>query len=375
MILQDVESAEVQGLLRDSIVEMITRLTPPHQLVERAERAASGEVDTNLWDALRGDFGATGLTVPDRLGGAGATFAEAAVVLVELGSSLASVPYVSQVVATDLLLRVGAGAECELMLTDAAAGKCTIAVAFDPESLGEATSADQWTIERSGNDWLLSGARDYVPDLAAADVVLLPIRDGVGVSLFAVRRADLGLALLESLDLTRPLSRVVANRSPAVLLGNRGDMQEAVALARCVGQIAIACEQLGVCRRVLRMAVEYAGSRVQFGRPIGAFQAIKHKLAEVAVSVDSAESAVAHGIWAVERGSSRELEESAAIASIVCGGAAITASAENIQVHGGTGFTWEHCAHLYYRRALADAELYGRRSQHADRLLALAHPG
>ncbi|QZS52781.1 acyl-CoA dehydrogenase family protein [Rhodococcus opacus] len=375
MILEHTESSEDRAFLRESIIAMVRKVNPPENLLERAETASAGGTDSELWSALSGDFAAPALAVPEALGGVGATFAEAAVVLEELGAALATVPYLSTFVATEVLL---AAAGCDISdkwVPRLAAGEATATVIFDPVLTGDHAFAEQsapFAVQQKPDGYTLSGTDEFVIDGATADLILIPVRDASGCTLFAVEGKHLRRDVMHTLDPTRPLAVITAENAPAEVVGTVGDAGQLMARARDLALLAIGCEQLGQSKTVLNMAVEYARERRQFGRPIGSFQAIKHKLAEVAVAVQSAESAVEHGIWAAAKGTADELSRAAAMVAMACAPAAVLAAGECIQVHGGIGFTWEHPAHLYYRRALSSAGLLGKPQHHAERLFELA---
>ncbi|MFZ2174694.1 MAG: acyl-CoA dehydrogenase family protein, partial [Rhodococcus sp. (in: high G+C Gram-positive bacteria)] len=328
MILEHSEAAEDRVLLRESVIAMVRKVNPPGNLLQRAEAASAGNSDRELWSALSGNFAAPALPVPEALGGVGATFAEAAVVLEEVGAALATVPYLSTVVATEVLLAADGCGVSSKWLPRIAAGEATATVLFDPILIGDRAFVDQFApfvVSKTSAGYALSGTAEFVVDGATADLILVPVREESGYTLFAVEGRDVHRDPMQTLDLTRPLAVIRAENAPAELIGTSGEADHLVARARDIALLAIGCEQLGQSKTVLNMAVEYARERIQFGRPIGSFQAIKHKLAEVAVAVQSAESAVEHGIWAAVHGSAEELSRAAAMVAMVCGPAAVLA--------------------------------------------------
>lgn len=375
MILEHSEATEDRIMLRESIIAMVRKINPPENLLGRAEAASAGGADTELWSALSGEFAAPALAVPEALGGIGATVAESAVILEELGAALATVPYLSTFVATEVLLAAPQCAVSDKWVPRLAAGEATATAIFDPVLIGDHAYAEQsapFAAQQTPHGHTLSGTSDFVIDGATADLILIPVRDAAGCTLFAVEGKHLRRDSMHTLDPTRPLAVITADDAPAEVVGVVGDAGQLMAHARDLALLAIGCEQLGQAKFVLNMAVEYARERRQFGRPIGSFQAIKHKLAEVAVAVQSAESAVEHGIWAAAKGSAAELSRAAAMVAMACAPAAVLAAGECIQVHGGIGFTWEHPAHFYYRRALSSQGLLGTPQHHAERLFELA---
>jgi alkylation response protein AidB-like acyl-CoA dehydrogenase len=232
--------------------------------------------------------------------------------------------------------------------------------------------------DKDAGGWAVSGTADIVLDGATADLVLVAARTGSGPSLFAVAGQDATLLRtpLVALDSTRKLAELRFERTPATLIGADGGAGAALHRTADLATLYLAAEQLGGASRVLSMAVEYAGTRVQFGRAIGSFQAIKHRCADMLVDVESARSVVYHGLWTAvhDPGS---LPVAAGLARSVTSDAYHRVAADNIQIHGGIGFTWEHPAHLYVKRAKSSQLLLGSPAQHRARLaecLDLARP-
>ena len=221
----------------------------------------------------------------------------------------------------------------------------------------------------SGDDWTLTGTKSYVLDGATADLLLVTARTPAGISLFAVSADATGLTRtsLGTLDLTRKQARVEFAGTPARLVGTDGQAAALLTAVLDVAAIGLAAEQVGGAARVLEMSVEYAKIRVQFGRPIGSFQAIKHKCADMLLEVESAKSAAYYGLWAVATDSD-EVPMVASLAKAYCSDAYMHCTSENIQIHGGIGFTWEHPAHLYFKRAKTDQLLFGDPTYHREQL-------
>jgi alkylation response protein AidB-like acyl-CoA dehydrogenase len=185
---------------------------------------------------------------------------------------------------------------------------------------------------------------------------------------------------LVTMDLTRPQAAIVLNGTPAQRIAAGEDAERVIAHALQVGSALLAVEQVGAAQHLLNLSVEYAKSRLQFGRQIGSFQAIKHKLADMLVDLEHARSTAYHAVWALTAGSD-DPALAASIAQATCSAAFSRIAADAIQVHGGIGFTWEHQAHLYFKRAATDAALLGSAEQHRDRVAdlvldnAVAHSG
>ena len=231
---------------------------------------------------------------------------------------------------------------------------------------------------RGGDSWTLSGTKMFVVDGHSADVVLVAARTGVAMSLFAVERNAPGLSStpLATMDQTRKQARLDFAATPARLIGVEGSGWDALGRMLDLATVALAAEAVGGAQKCLEMSVEYAKLRVQFGRPIGSFQAIKHKSADMLVEVESAKSAAYYAMWAASEGND-ELPVVASLAKAYCGEAYFHTAAENIQIHGGIGFTWEHPAHLYFRAGqelrahVRRSELPSRASRSAHRNLAM----
>jgi alkylation response protein AidB-like acyl-CoA dehydrogenase len=221
----------------------------------------------------------------------------------------------------------------------------------------------------SGGGWTLDGHKMFVIDGAVADLVLVAAHTGRGVSLFAVEGTASGLTrtALATMDQTRKQARLEFAGTPARLVGEEGGAGDVLTRTLDLAAVALAAEQVGGAQRCLDMAVEYAKSRIQFGRPIGSFQAIKHKCADMLLEVESAKSAAYYAGWAAAEDSD-ELPVVASLAKSYCSEAYFHAAAENIQIHGGIGFTWEHDAHLYFKRAKSSELLLGDPSYHRELL-------
>ncbi|MER6575095.1 acyl-CoA dehydrogenase family protein [Nonomuraea sp. NPDC001023] len=295
------------------------------------------------WQAFARDVGAAGLLVPDRYGGAGCGPAEAAAVAEELGRALSPHPFLqSAVLAVGALMADGDEEARARLLPELASGAATATVVLPGD--GELALADD----------RLSGAVPYALD---GEIVLVYTGEHL------VEAAPTRRTAYPTMDETRPLTSLAFDRAPVRRLGPGTSW----ARVRDLGIAALAAEQTGGAARCLEMATEYARSRRQFGRPIGSFQAIKHKLADVLLLVESARSAARA---AAEAASGPETEVFAAVAGSYCAEAYLTAAGENIQVHGGIGVTWEHPAHRYLKRATSDAQLLCPPRTHRARLAA-----
>ncbi|MDQ6837318.1 MAG: acyl-CoA/acyl-ACP dehydrogenase [Actinomycetota bacterium] len=326
--------------------------------------------DTAVWQQMAGQLGLQGLAVPEEYGGSGYSYVELIVVFEEMGRALLCAPYFSSVaLAANLLLSAGDDAAKKDYLPGIAAGTTRATVAL-------AEASGRWdeqgvTVQAigSGQDWTLEGDKLYVLDGHIADLILVAARTAAGVSVFAVDKGASGMetAPLATMDQTRKQAKVTFSSTPARLVGSDGQGWAAVSKMLDLAVVALAAEQVGGAQKVLDMAVEYAKVRVQFGRPIGSFQAIKHKCADMLLEVESSKSAAYYAGWAAAEDND-ELPVVASLAKSYCSEAYFHAAAENIQIHGGIGFTWEHPAHLYFKRAKSSELLFGDPSYHRELL-------
>jgi alkylation response protein AidB-like acyl-CoA dehydrogenase len=361
-------SADDLGALRASVRGFLEEASPEAE-VRRAIESADG-FDPGVWERLAGQLGVTGLVVPEEFGGSGAGFVELGVVLEETGRSLLPAPFFSTaVLGVGALLLSGDADAQQAHLPAVAAGRRRVAVA-----VAEGGAPWAGTLEcratAGPRGWLLEGTKDGVLDGAGADLVLvLAVADG-GPALFAVDgdAAGLGRTPLRTLDLTRRQARIGFHATPATLVGQLGDGLRIAGDLLHRARAGLAAEQVGGAQRVLEMATGYASTRYQFGRPIGSFQAIKHRCADMLIDVERARAAADAALRAVDSAPG-ELPVAAAVASSFCSDAYFAAAASNIQVHGGIGFTWEHPAHLYYRRAKSSQLLLGSASAAREELL------
>ncbi len=342
----------------------------------RRTMAAGDGHDTVLWRQLARELGLAGLVIPERHGGAGLGWVELVGVMEELGRTLACVPFLSTVgLATATILAAGTEEQQQAILPALARGEVTAALAWleiggDPDPAAVTTTARP----APGGHVLLAGKKRFVVDGHSADLLLVVARapgtsgaDGLAVYEVPAGADGVRRHRLPTMDATRALAEVVLAdvRVPAASrLGDGGWPAIARALAR--GRVALAAEQVGGAQRCLDLGVDYAKVRHQFGRPIGSFQAIQHTLAELFVQVESARSAAYYAGWAAAHATADEADEAAAVAAAYCGDAYFHCAAETIQVHGGIGFTWEHDAHLYFKRARASRTLLGTPAFHRE---------
>ncbi|MCV7282170.1 acyl-CoA/acyl-ACP dehydrogenase [Mycolicibacterium flavescens] len=356
---------EEQGQLRAAV----RKFSADHFSEEkvRAQMESDPPFDAKVWARLGAELGVLGLAVPEADGGAGGTLVDQAVAVEELGARLACGPLFGTVyLAIPALVAAPAGEVRDELLADLVEGRRTAAVVV-PDRAG-VFDPDAVTVEVAGET--LSGTATQVVDGGVADVLLVAARGPQGVGLYAVDAAQVQRSPLATLDLTRPQADVVFADAAARLVAGAEEAPRVLEHALQVGAALLAVEQVGAAQHLLDLSVDYAKTRWQFGRPIGSFQAVKHRLANLLVDVEHARSTAYHAIWALSDGSD-DPALATSIAQAVCSAALTHVATDTIQVHGGIGFTWEHQAHLYYKRATTDAVLLGSAEQHRDRIAAM----
>lgn len=340
----------------------------------REQMATDRGYDPAVWQQLAGEMGLAGLIVPEELGGAGYTFVELLIVMEEMGRALLCAPYLSTAVfATNALLECADETTKKELLAGIAAGETRATVAHaEPNGRWDLAGVEM-EAEKQADGFTLSGTKSFVLDGHTADVLLVIARPagGEGLSLFRVDANAPGLAttLIPSLDITRKLASVDFAGTPAQLVSS-GDQTAALERVLALTEAALAAEQVGGAQMCLETAVEFAKTRLQFGRPIGSYQAIKHKCANMLVEVEFAKSAAYAACFAAASGEA-DLLESAALAKSYCSESYFHTAAENIQIHGGMGFTWELPCHLYFKRAKASELFLGDAAHHRERLAEL----
>ncbi|WP_322777872.1 acyl-CoA dehydrogenase family protein [Frankia sp. Cas4] len=326
--------------------------------------------DPDVWEMLSGELGLAGLIIPEEHGGSGASATELGIVLEEAGRALLCAPLLSSaVLAAQTLLESNDAAAQREFLPRLATGRCRGALAVTEEPGSWDPAAVSVTAMRSGDEWVVSGTKSYVLDGHTAQLLIVSARTGDQVSLLLVDADAQGVAreVLPTMDQTRKQARITFHDVSGRLLGSEGAAPEVLDRVFRFAAAALAAEQVGGAQRVLEMAVDHAKARVQFGRTIGSFQAIKHRCADLLVEVESARSA-AYFALACFASASENFVDAAHVAKAYCSDAFTRAAAENIQIHGGIGFTWEHPAHLYLKRAKASGQLLGSPAHHRDRL-------
>jgi alkylation response protein AidB-like acyl-CoA dehydrogenase len=366
-------SAE-QRELRESVRRFLAERAPLPRVRELMD--SSDAMDVGVWRQAADQLGLQGIAIPEEYGGAGFSFAEQAIVLEELGGALYTGPYLASAVlaATALLASEDEGARRDL-LPGIASGQRIATLAFTEDDGSWGPDAVRLAAVKHGDGWRLDGHKSFVLDGHGADLILaVAVTDAdssgpAALSLFAVDggASGLGRRVLPTLDQTRRLARCEFSDVPARLIGSPGAGRAVLEHTLDVAAIALAAEQLGGAQRALDMAVGYAKVRQQFGRAIGSFQAIKHRCADLLLEVESLRSAVGYAAAAVAEGSG-EVPVLASLVKAYASEVYSRVAAENIQIHGGIGFTWEHDAHLYLKRAKASELFLGDGSYHRERL-------
>jgi alkylation response protein AidB-like acyl-CoA dehydrogenase len=332
--------------LRAAVRDVATDRCPPARLREVVDEHDA--YDAELWRLVSTDLGLVGIAVSESYGGSGGSFVDAAVVIEAAGAALLPVPILTGIVAAVALDR-GAGEAAASLLPPIAAGERTAALVVAPDVAADGPS--------------LRGTAGQVIDGHHADVLVVAAADG----LWAVERHASGVDVVggPSLDLTRWQATVSFDGPVAQPVGGADASARAVDLLR----VALAVESVGAARHCLDATVDYLKTRVQFGKPIGSFQALQHRAADLAVDLEAATSTAYYAAWTAAD-SPAELPVVAPLAKAVCADAAYRIAAETIQLHGGIGFTWEHEAHLYFKRATATRMLLG--DAHRQRQLVAA---
>ena len=347
---------DIEDALRESVRDLLTARCTPEKVLAAYDGDRS--LSPRLWRAVAVDLGLAGLLVPESFGGAGATAREAAVVLEELGRFVAPVPFLtSSVVATSAL----ASCQDDALVGSLASGERAAALVV-PFSAGVTTFAATVAASDDGN---LQGTVTSVAGALEADVLLVPVVADERVELHLLDAATVAIEPVVSLDMTRQLADIdLAGATSRTVVADGG---AAVRDALELGAALLASEQLGVAQWCLDTTVAYLGDRRQFGRLVGGFQALKHRLADLYVVVESARAAARYAAaTAAEDDPDREV--AASLAQAYCADVAVWAAEECVQLHGGIGMTWEHPAHLYLKRAKADQIAFGSPGSHRLRL-------
>ena len=359
MSLGDLLYSDTEDALRDSVRNLFVDRCPP-ELVARCYDSPPQQF-SEVWRTLAAELGAAGLLIPESLGGAGASAREAAVVMEEVGRAVAPVPFLSSaILATVALL----GAGDTRTVSELAQGAVTGALAV-PLSTAPGDPVAGVNVGAGG----LTGQVTSVAGAADADVLVVPVTGPDGLELHTVSRDAVGLEVspLLALDMTRPLADLVFSRVASTRIGRA---EPALRVALDTGAALLASEQLGLAQWCFDTTLAYVKQRKQFGRAIGSYQAIKHRLADLWLEVGSATAAARYAADTCARGD-QDAGTAAALAQAYCSDIAVHAAEECVQLHGGIGMTWEYPAHLYLKRAKSDQLALGTDYRHRARLAEL----
>ena len=357
-----------QEQLRDFVRSFLEEKSPESAVREQMDTEQG--FDPDVWAQMSEQMGLPALTIPEEYGGQGFTRIEQVVVLEEMGRSLLCAPYFSSaVMAANTLMLSGDESAKQAYLPGIASGETRGTFAFTEQNGRWDEPGVTMAATAKNGAWRLDGVKMYVLDGHTADLLIVAARTSGGVSLFTVDPGAAGLTrtALSTMDQTRKQAKLTFEGVEATLIGEEGQGWPVLEGVLDLASVALAAEQVGGAQRCLDMSVEYAKVRVQFGRPIGSFQAIKHKCADMLLEVESAKSAAYYAGWCAAE-MNDELAQVASLAKSYCSEAYFHAAAENIQIHGGIGFTWEHPAHLYFKRAKSSELLFGDPTYHRELL-------
>jgi alkylation response protein AidB-like acyl-CoA dehydrogenase len=360
--------SEEQEELRNIVRQFLEAKSPESAVREQMDTERG--FDPEVWSQMAEQLGLQSLIVPEEFGGQGYGYVELIVVLEEMGRSLLCAPFFSTVVlATNTLLVAGDDAAKAAILPGIASGETIATLAITEPNGKWDESGIEATATNEGGTWKINGTKSFVIDGHTADLIIVAAKTGAGTSLFTVSGNAAGLTrtALATMDQTRKQAKLDFDGVEATLLGTDGAGWDTLSTVLDLAAVGLAAEEVGGAQYVLEMAVQYAKDRVQFGRPIGSFQAIKHKCADMLLEVESAKSAAYYAGWCASE-LNDELPAVASLAKAYCSDAYFHAAAENIQIHGGIGFTWEHPAHLYFKRAKSSELLFGDPSYHRELL-------
>jgi alkylation response protein AidB-like acyl-CoA dehydrogenase len=363
--------SDEQEQLRDSVRSFLEAKSPSVE-VRRLMDTEDG-YDPGVWDQMSRELQLQGLHIPEEFGGQGFTFVELGIVLEEMGRALLCSPYFSTtVLAANAILNAGNAEQQAELLPGIATGSTIATLAFTEPNGRWDPSGIELEAKQSGNGYALEGCKSFVIDGHRADLIVVAARlEGTqgeeGISFFTVDGDAVGLSRtsLPTMDQTRKQARLDFRAVQARPLGDLGRGWPLLAKTLDQAAVALSNEMMGGAQKVMETSVDYAKTRVQFGRPIGSFQAIKHKCTDMLVEVEAGKSAAYYAAW-IAADDTAELPLAASLAKAYCSDAYFHCAAENIQIHGGIGFTWEHDAHLYFKRAKSSQLLFGDGIYHRE---------
>ena len=366
--------SDEQEQFRTGLRRFLNEKSPPSEI--RRLMATDDGYDRAAWRQLNTSLGLTAVQIPEAYGGQGFGFVELAIVLEEMGRALLCAPYFSTaVLAANAILNAGAEDQKQTLLPAIAAGDTVATLAFTEDNGRWDSSGVALTAAKEGGGYRLDGVKSFVLDGHTADLLIVVARrpgsaGDEGLSFFIVDGKAKGLErrLLKSVDQTRKLARLTFNSVQAELLGEAG--AAAAPLARTLDQAAVclANEMVGGAEHMRQSALDYVMMRMQFGRPIASFQAVKHKCADMLVDVELAKSAAYYAAEAAAENDA-ELPAIASLAKACAADAFIQTAKETIQLHGGIGFTWDNDTHLWFKRAKSSEVFLGTPVYHRELLM------
>ncbi|MBI3651819.1 MAG: acyl-CoA/acyl-ACP dehydrogenase [Acidobacteria bacterium] len=364
----DFDLSKPQKLLQESAKTFFSRECSPERV--RELMATETAHDEALWRAMA-DQGWTGLIVPEAYGGLGLGLVELAVVVEEMGRANLPGAFISTLWAAALMERAGSEAQKAEYLDAISAGELKATVALLEASADWHPAAVQLRAEVEGQGYRLNGRKEFVTDAAIADVILVAARTSGGLIILVVKKDSAGVTITETpaMDATRKLYTVEFQEAHIeAALTNK--VKDALEYSMGVAAIALSAEMLGGMQWTLDTTVEYAKTRLQFGRPIGTYQAVQHHCADMLLMTESSRSAVYYAAYALSEKDSMA-RHAVSIAKAYCSDAAREVGNLGIQCHGGIGFTWEHNLHLYYKRAKSSEIMLGDATYHREELARL----
>ena len=355
----------------DNLRESVRRFLEQRSTTQDIRRLMESQdtYDLAVWKQLAQQMGLPGIAIPEEYGGSGYGIIEQVIILEEMGRALLPAPYFSSaILAATALLESADEAACRELLPGIADGSATATLAW-VEKLGawDITAQLDARATATTDGWSLTGHKTLVLDATTASLVLVVAATPAGPSLFAVVPGAAGMTSrpLKTLDSTRPFGSIEFDATPARLIGTDGAAAGVLERTLRIAAVALAAEQAGTAERCLEISVEYSKLRVQYGRPIGSFQALKHRFVDLLLEIETAKSAVYFAAAAAAEGDP-ELPLVASMAKASASEALVHAASELIQFHGGIGFTWEHDAHLYFRRAKTTEQFLGSPQMHRE---------
>jgi alkylation response protein AidB-like acyl-CoA dehydrogenase len=362
--------SEEQEELRTSLRKYFAQKSPSTAV---RQLMAAGDYDRKVWTQMATELGLQSLPIPEEFGGAGFTFVELTIVAEEMGRALLVAPYfATMALAAQAILDLGDDDAARAVLPGIADGSTSATLAVTEPSGDWGLDSIATTAQVAGDGYVVTGTKAYVVDGAIVDSLVVAAQAPGGLSLFLVDPDTPGVSRVAELpmDQTRGLATITFDNAKAVLLGTEGAAATSLPSTLAKAKIALAAEQLGGARRTLDMAVEYTKIREAYGKPVASFQATKHKAANMWLQVESTAVSLHYAAWAAADDSD-ELQQVAAMLKALASETFFFCAAANIQMHGGIGFTWEHDAHLWFKRAKASQLLFGDETLHRANLADL----